>query len=489
MGKFYEILPDASSLMQSLRNIGYSFETAVSDIIDNSITASAKNIDIFFQNNNDNIKLAILDDGIGMDKDKLFNAMKPGSFNPLDIRNKKDLGRFGLGLKTASFSQSKQLIVVSKQNSNIYAMEWDLDHVLKTNRWEIQMLDKIDHLFGIEKLNNYSSGTLVIWNKIDRIMKNSNSENRHHFNEYIKHLKNHLELIFHRFLDGNETKPPLKIKLQGNLLKPFDPFMKKYMATQELPTEEIILNREKIIIKPYIIPHYNKLSKADYEYSAGIGGYNKNQGFYVYRNKRLLISGTWFRIIPQKDLYKLARIQIDLPNNLDHLWNIDIKKSTSSPPIVVRERLKKIIDKIAGTSKKIYISRGHKSFLVSQPIWFREAKHNEIFYQINKQHLLLQEFINKLNITHQKDFNNILSLIENYIPKEVIYNDMIDSPKDIKNGEIDDTFLEKKVIELLKQGIITRNDVNLISGIEPFNKYTKSWEEFMGEIKNVLSKN
>jgi hypothetical protein len=375
MGKFKEILPDASSLIQSLRNIGYSFETAVSDIIDNSITANAENIDIFFQNNSQNIKFAILDNGIGMNEKELINAMKPGSFNPLDFRSEKDLGRFGLGLKTASFSQCKKLTVISKQGNNIYAAEWDLDYVLETNRWEIKILDKteIDNLFEIKKLKDYYSGTLVIWNKIDRITENSNYKYNHYFNELIKNLGKHIELVFHRFLDGRETKPPIKITLQSNKLKPFDPFMRKYMATQELPTEEIMMNGEKIIIRPFIIPHYSKLSKEDYEFYAGAGGYNKNQGFYVYRNKRLLISGTWFRIIPQKDFYKLARIQIDLPNSLDHLWNIDIKKSTSSPPPSVRERLKKIIEKISGSSKKVYTARGHKSFSLTQPIWFRDC--------------------------------------------------------------------------------------------------------------------
>jgi len=484
--RFKEILPDASSLIQSLRNIGYSFETAIADIIDNSITANAKNIDIFFKNDNHNLHFAILDDGIGMNEKELLNAMKPGSFNPLDLRNETDLGRFGLGLKTASFSQCRKLTVVSKQNNAIHAMEWDLDYVLKTNRWEIRILDEIetDSLFGTEKLKNRSSGTLVIWNKIDRITENSISENRHHFNEHIKHLRKHLELVFHRFLDGRETKPPLKIRLKSNLLKPFDPFMRKYMATQELPTEEIILNGGKIIIKPYIIPHYSKLSKQDYEYYAGAGGYNKNQGFYIYRNKRLLISGTWFRIIPQKDLYKLARIQIDLPNSLDHLWNIDIKKSTSSPPPSVRERLKKIIEKIAGSSKKVYASRGHKSFSISQPVWFREAKNSGIFYRINRNHLLSEKFIKTLNIEQENEFKAILSLIEENIPKEIIYNDMIDSPKDIKNGETDDSFLEEKAIELLKHGIITKDDFDMLSDIEPFNRYTKSWKNFI-KIKGI----
>jgi hypothetical protein len=480
MGKFKEILPDASSLIQSLRNIGYSFETAVSDIIDNSITANAENIDIFFQNNSQNIKFAILDNGIGMNEKELINAMKPGSFNPLDFRSEKDLGRFGLGLKTASFSQCKKLTVISKQGNNIYAAEWDLDYVLETNRWEIKILDKteIDNLFEIKKLKDYYSGTLVIWNKIDRITENSNYKYNHYFNELIKNLGKHIELVFHRFLDGRETKPPIKITLQSNKLKPFDPFMRKYMATQELPTEEIMMNGEKIIIRPFIIPHYSKLSKEDYEFYAGAGGYNKNQGFYVYRNKRLLISGTWFRIIPQKDFYKLARIQIDLPNSLDHLWNIDIKKSTSSPPPSVRERLKKIIEKISGSSKKVYTARGHKSFSLTQPIWFREAKNGDIFYRINKQHILLQKFIKTLNNNQINEFNIVLSLIEENIPKEIIYNDMTDTPKNIKNGEIDDSFLEEKVTELLKDRIITKNDFNMLSEIEPFNKYTKSWKRF-----------
>ena len=105
-------IPEASSMIETFRAIGYSIEAAVADIIDNSISARAKNIWINFEWEGSETWLAVKDDGSGMNNDELVQAMRPDSKNPLDDRSTKDLGRFGLGLKTASFSQCRLLSVI-----------------------------------------------------------------------------------------------------------------------------------------------------------------------------------------------------------------------------------------------------------------------------------------------------------------------------------------------------------------------------------------
>ena len=411
----------------------------------------------------------------------LIEAMRAGSKNPLDFRSENDLGRFGLGLKTASFSQCRKLTVVSSQKNNKVSTRWDLDFVAETEDWSLQILnnDEISSIYKITTLKE--NGTLVLWEDTDRIIDNTvTSLTEDIVYEKIDSVQKHLELVFHRYLKG---KDKIKIFINDEQLKPFDPFHTKHSATQELTEEIIPINDSRIIIKPYILPHYTKISAQEYDYYAGEGGYLKNQGFYVYRNKRLLVSGTWFRLIPQSEMYKLARIQIDLPNSLDDLWKIDVKKSNASPPSIIRQRLKKIIEKIAGTSTRVYRARGHKSSTSRSAFWERNSARGEIKYSVNKEHPFVKKFIENLNDSQVNEFNNILNLIGDFFPKDTLYADIgNNNPKDINPIEIPDIELE----EMAKNKIILERDfmtdtefIKYFQSTEPFNIYTKDWLLFM----------
>lgn len=471
------MLPKASSLIESLRDIGYSFNSAIADIIDNSITAKAKNINIYFDIVNQEFSLAIVDDGLGMEYEKLKEAMRPGSQNPLESRDKNDLGRFGLGLKTASFSQCRKLTVVSSQNEIKSAAIWDLDYVAEKNDWSLQILNEkeILSLYMINKLK--SNGTLVLWQNTDRVIDETALElTEKMIYEKIEDLQKHLELVFHRYLIG---KDKINIFINGTQLKSFDPFHSNHMATQELSEEIILIHDEKIRIKPYILPHYTKVSAQEYDYYQGVGGYLKNQGFYVYRNKRLLISGTWFRLIAQSEMYKLARIQIDLPNNLDYLWKIDVKKSHASPPAIIRQRLKKIIEKIAGTSTRVYKSRGTKTFTSNVSFWERYSARGEIKYNINKEHPIIDRLMKKLDVEKKHELSEIFDFIANFFPKDTLYSDLGNYPKEVSlNNNIADSELEEKAIFLYQNNIVSIENIDSLRNMEPFNKYTKNWKNF-----------
>lgn len=251
--------------------------------------------------------------------------------------------------------------------------------------------------------------------------------------------------------------------------------------------EEIInINNEKIIIRPYILPHYSKLSQKEYDYYDEDGGYLKNQGFYVYRNKRLLISGTWFRIIRQSEMFKLARIQIDLPNNLDSLWKIDVRKSYASPPSIIRRRLSKIIEKISGASSKVYTARGHRTTTTNISFWERYAARGEIKYSINKEHPIIQNFLIQLDNKAQEDFNEILDLVGSFLPKDALYADLgNNNPKKVNTTDISDEFLEnlaaKKII-IEKDFLTAEEFLSLFQNTEPFNLYKKDWKIFLEKV-------
>jgi len=424
--------------------------------------------------------LAIVDDGIGMDRFTLIEAMRPGSQNPLDSRDKNDLGRFGLGLKTASFSQCRKLTVASSQSGDRTAALWDLDYVAEQNDWSLQLPEKedIDSLYMSDRLEE--NGTLVIWDNTDRILDDTVSEKIEHIvYEKMQDLQKHLELVFHRYLSG---KDKINIYINDTALKPFDPFFTSHPATDELQEEIIQVNGEKVHIQPYLLPHYTKVSAQDYEYYAGTGGYIKNQGFYVYRNKRLLISGTWFRLIPQSEMYKLARIKIDLPNSLDHLWKIDVKKSHASPPAIIKNRLKKIIEKIAGASTRVYKSRGARLTRSDVAFWERYSARGEIRYTINKSHPMIDTFVKHLNREQKHEFSEILDLIADFFPKDALYADLGNNPKDVVlENTVSNTELEEKALFLYRNRIFTMENLDLLNKMEPFNKYTKNWEKFFAE--------
>lgn len=476
--------PKASSLIESLRDIGYSLKSAVADIIDNSIGAFAKRIDLDFKWDGTTLSISIIDDGDGMSSHELVEAMRPGSMNPLEIRDRRDLGRFGLGLKTASFSQCRKLTVLTKKNGDISGCCWDLDYVAETDDWLLKRLDPTQIDNTPEFPLNSDSGTLVRWENIDRIIDHTVSSNTENIiYKKMDDVRKHLELVFHRYLKGESGINKISIFINSNKLEPFDPFNSSHAATQRLTSEELELSGESIKIQPYILPHHSKTTSSDYEYYSG-GDYLKNQGFYVYRNARLLISGTWFRLARQRELTKLARVKIDLPNNLDHLWAIDVRKSRANPPEVIRQRLRKVIERITGSSTRIYTSRGRKLTRDGlNTVWIRTATHGKVRYTINRKHPFLKKYTVALDGEDISDFNDILTMIEDQFPVDAFYSDVSNSPESLAENTIEDEML-LKLTELFyysmkEKGMNKEDIIRQFEITEPFRNYLPKINDFL----------
>lgn len=433
--------PDISNFILSLRDIGYSLETAVADIIDNSIAADAKNIFIYADATQKQI--AICDDGSGMSLDELKRAMKLGSFSPEDEREKHDLGRFGLGLKTASFSQCKKLSVISQKKKALSGFCWDLDYLKRQKDWIMKYADpeafkdsEFSHFF--QSKNNF---TVVVWEDIDRF------ETENDFIEAIDVLKDHLSLVFHRFMEGEKRK--ITLYVNNRKLVPFNPFFKEHPATQERQTEKETIYGDDIYITPYILPHPSKISEAEYKKYATRDGYQKSQGFYLYREGRLLIHGTWFRLHKQSEAHKLVRIKIDISNKLDKFWNIDVKKSTATPSLLIKETLLRIIRQITEQGFRVYASRGkiEKKNKVDACFWNIKHVEGKIKFILNRNHplfLLLKEEIDENSFSI---FEKYISDIEEYLPVEDIYARMMQNEKNIEQKEDID---EEKIHQMLQ---------------------------------------
>lgn len=424
----YELAnPNAASLIQSLRAFGYDISTAVADLIDNSITAQADRVDIQFDWNNGNPWIAIADNGYGMSESDLFEAMKTGSRNPLEERDDNDLGRFGLGLKTASFSQCKRLTVATKkENDQVYIRCWDLDLVTKENAW-ILLKGASDQ--SSDTIKNYltplKSGTIVIWEKIDRIIPGEHIDDVEYqraFLEYAKAVKNHVSMVFSSYMRGTHK---VKFFLNERSIDMWDPFMTDNSFTTRMPTESLYVNGEEVLIKPYILPHQSKLSAEEFQFYAGLHGWNAGQGFYIYRNNRLIVAGDW--LIPgmeKLEQYRLARIRIDIGNKTDSEWNIDVRKSTAIPPISIQKELKRIATVAQKRSTKIYRHRGKKLARKGKKeqffVWHQNIRRGKIGYEINRDHPIIQSL---LQTALKSQVKELLDLIEETIPVPMIISD------------------------------------------------------------------
>lgn len=478
--------PRASLLIESMRDIGYSLQTAVSDVIDNSITAGARNIDLLADTTSDVPAIGLIDDGSGMSEDELLEAMRPGTRSPLEDRPDHDLGRFGLGLKTASFSQCRRLTVLTRKAGITSCAAWDLDTVAETDEWYVEFPDNIADIPWSDRLQQH--GTLVVWEKLDRLVDPRNEADRRNLVRQIDETASHLELVFHRFLAGEPGLKRVSMFLNGRRLKPFDPFHSRHLATTFGDEEVFRLGDRDISIQPVTLPHHKKVTADEWNRYAGSEGYIKNQGFYLYREKRLIIHGTWFNLARQSELTKLARVRIDMPNGMDAEWKIDVKKASAQPPAPVRDRLRRIIEVIGAGSRRAYTSRGRK--LVSDnrlPVWTRSQDKNEISYGLNPDHPAFSHFSNTLGDEQKREFARLLDLIASTIPIDTFFADVSSHPESVSTRMLNEEAFASLVAQTyltLKSGDLSDDDVRLMmSSAEPFRSNWKAAEEAISVLE------
>lgn len=449
MAREYRHPPSAACLSASMRDLGYSLETAIADLIDNSISAGANMINIICDVSCERPHVVILDNGKGMTESELLAAMRHGTENPRQHRPPSDLGRFGLGLKTASFSQCRSLTVVSTKDGFLCGAEWDLNRIDAADDWILNILDGADihALPYVDRL--HMQGTAVIWRELDRLMEDEVGDRRQEIvSEKLEVVGRHLSLVFHRFLSG-EVKGYSKISLtiNGHPIAAFDPFCRKNPATQVLPEEIVRIGDAEVRLQPYVLPHHSRLSASEYDYYQDRSDFISNQGGYVYRNGRLMAWGDWFRLVPKGEATKLARVQIDFPNSLDEDWTIDIKKSRARPPHAVRERLRQIIAKITSRSVTVHRGRGQRLFQETQaPFWERYADHDGIRFAINEQHPIIVSLARRLTPEDVHLLRTLLDSVAASLPVEMIYSDYSTHPREINQKSVD----ESQAIECLR---------------------------------------
>ena len=481
--RIVEIAPKPSSLIESMRDIGYSLSTALADLVDNCIAARAETVHVFASTEGPELKVGILDDGEGMTEEELLEAMRLGSRNPLEERARSDLGRFGLGLKTASFSQCRALTVVTRTSGTTASARWDLDYIAGSDSWLVQIPDDPTSIPWADLLGD--RGTLVVWEKFGIGAEEDTDRKTTDFVRRLDEACSHLELVFHRFLSGEPGHRRVHIHVNNRPLKPFDPFHSSHPAAIAGPQERIRVAHEDVLVQPFTLPHHRKVSPAEWERYAGPEGYLRNQGFYVYRERRLIIHGTWFGLTRQTELAKLARVRIDIPNSLDAAWKIDVRKASAQLPPAVRERLRRIIEPLGAISKRVYTTRGRRLIEENRiPVWSRVQNKNQIFYRINDAHPMVVDLLSRLPAEARGDLLRIIEVAGASLPMDALFADLGGDTGLVVGSATSEEALRYAVLttfdHLLKMAG-TRDDVFTIMRVaEPFRSNWKRTCQILG---------
>lgn len=349
--------------MESLRDIGYELTSAVADLVDNSLDADATQVEITVGFEGADSWIRIADDGTGMLASRMNEAMRYGSDREYDT---DDLGKFGLGLKTASLSQCRRLTVATRTNSDRREIEirrWDLEHVHDEDRWELLRLSTREARAELLAPLHDRVGTVVMWERLDRILSYKLPSGMAAENGLIalcREIEEHLSMVFHRFLAGRASRPlPFAILVNGNPIEPWDPYAVDEPATQRLDRQTVTLRHEgrslPIRIQAYILPNQMQFSsQRAWEEAAGPKKWNRQQGFYIYRGDRMIQSGGWNRLRTPDEHTKLARVAVDIPPAADAAFEVNVSKMRLLIPSSIRPDLKALASAVASRAQSAY---------------------------------------------------------------------------------------------------------------------------------------
>ena len=477
--------PEATALMTSARSFGnYDLPSALADLLDNSIKAKARNIEVLCIREDGDPIVRILDDGLGMSIQELHKAMRPASSNPDEERAADDLGRFGWGMKTASFSQCRKLTVLSRHRDKYCGASWDHDDL---DDFRMGVLDEAEtkQLANQKLLEN--DGTEVIWTKCDRLSEFGKVQSRE-FNELVAHAKSELALTFHRYLAGEHGLQKLVIKFNGDILQPVDPFLRDHPATQSKPVEHLELEGKPFTVQAFILPHYSKLSTTEHQRLGGEEGLVRSQGFYVYRQHRLIMHGTWFRLVKHGELSQLVRIAVNIPNSLDAIWKITVDKSEAQLPSGLRARLRNIVKGLKIQSGRVFQSRGGriKPTGSKTPVWSKYVRNGAVRYYLNPEHPLFLAMLEHEDEDVARSFGVIISIIEDCFPSVSIGEDFVSRPEMVNQSALDrEAFVDRLDAAIPSLLISAEGSFEKLWGVlqtsEPWSEHKVIVEEYLRE--------
>lgn len=481
--------PKAGAMLEALRGLGYSTAAALADIVDNSVAAGASEARVRFEWEGPESRISILDNGRGMDDPALEAAMTLGTINPLDERAPTDLGRFGLGLKTASFSQCRRLTVASRRSgAQIVCLRWDLDAIATDplGGWRMFEGPAAGSERFLKPLTAQSSGTLVLWERMDRVVTAGSDFS--HFADLAIDVESRLAMVFHRLIEGH--RPCFRLFVNDRPVAPWDPFMTGHPAKAwESPVAQLSTPVGLVEAQCHVLPHKDRLTDEDFAKAGGPEGWTSQQGFYVYRNRRLLLAGGWLglgqgRAWNREEAHRLARIRVDIPNSADAAWRIDVRKSMARPPVLVRPWLTRLAENTRERARKVFAFRGAPALRPGgapiEQAWRIEHLRSGVRYRIDEGHPAVAAVMEACK--DRKDLvSAMLRVVEETVPVQRIWLDTAenrDTPRTGFSGtpETAPNGVRAVLLTLFRdmigrRGMSAEASVRTLSATDPFQNY------------------
>ena len=475
-------------MLEALRGLGYSTASALADVIDNGVSAGASEVRVSFDWEGTASRVSVLDDGRGMTDAELETAMTLGAKSPLDERAADDLGRFGMGLKTASFSQCRRLTVASRRKGGaISCLRWDLDALASSDGgWNMYEGPAEGSEAFLEPLSLLRSGTLVLWEKLDRIVTPGYDVG--HFGDLADDVELRLGMVFHRLLGGHA--PTFRLFLNGKPVRPWDPFMTGHPAKPwHSPAARTLTPSGAIEVQCHVLPHKDRLSDDEFKLAGGPEGWTSQQGFYVYRNHRLLLAGGWLglgqgRAWNREESHRLARIRLDIPNTADAEWKIDVKKSIARPPVLVKAWLTRLAEDTRERARRVFAFRGAPTpgpgGIRVEQAWRVERLRDGIRYRIDTAHPAVAAVLEAAG-ERSALVRAMLRVVEETVPVQRIWLDTAenrDTPKTGFSGEPPEApeGVRKVLLTLYRdmtgrRGMSPESAARALAATDPFQNY------------------
>ena len=367
MTRSFEVHPSARRLIGSLRDIGYDFNTAVADLVDNSIEAGATHIEIDIRFRGAESYILIADDGAGMTDSSINEALRFGSQRDYGA---DALGRYGLGLKTASLSQCSRLTVVSRrstQRHRVAVRQLDLARIEVTDRWDVVDPERIGAIDRAVHRLRRGPGTVVVWENLDRVLGAIDPEGgwaKRRLAKLAPQVEGYLGMVFHRFLAGQVPgRAALHISVNGEKVRPWDPFapaeetVELHSRHWELPTAT---GNHVVLLNRYVLPPREQFSSPEeFERMGGPQKWNRQQGLYIYRSHRLIQGGGWCGLRTIDEHTKLARASLEFPSALDEMFHVNVAKMKVAVPTEVRTMLEAPVHELCREADAVY--RAHSA--------------------------------------------------------------------------------------------------------------------------------
>lgn len=464
-----EVLQPGVNLLESMRSVGYSLEASIADLIDNSITATAKHI-VIDADVVDGKYVAILDDGCGMTPRDAREALRLAG--TLGDRKESDLGRFGLGLKTASLSQARCLTLITKRGGMVTALRWDIDFVHKSGQWLLIVLDETD-IRGLPlwaEFDAQPTGTLVLWNELDLLLGDTISPGSY-LAERLGGVRSSLSLVFHRFLADRRDR--ITITVNGIALRSIDPFLSDNPKTQRTAPESLRIGGDEVRVEGFTLPHPSGLTTEERQRPDLREGMREAQGFYVYRNRRLISHGHWYGLARMNELSKQTRVQVDVPSTLDALWQLDIKKSRAEPPQSFKLRLRQLIDPILNRGRKVHAFRGRRENTEVAHVWTKLKTRDGFGYEVNLESPLVESVLSRLATDDAERVVGLLQTIASTFPLMDAYVEVAANVPSVTRKPEREALITS-LQNIRRSGLFSTDPeiaLTQLANVEPFNSY------------------